>query len=131
MDFHDRSSPLSIDQDFFALEQLLLHPDIRRDRTRLTALIAEDFVEFGAAGLAWTREQVIAGLLEEAPVERVIDDFKARHLADSVVLVTYVCQHRYPEGRVSSSLRSSIWRQQAGGWQMVFHQGTRVQGNIA
>lgn len=121
---------MSVDRQFLALEQLLLDSNLRKNRSQLTTLIAEEFVEIGAAGLAWNREQVIAGLLAQAPVERVIDDFNARHLADTVVLVTYTCRHRYPDGRQSSSLRSSIWRHHPVGWQMVFHQGTGVQEHI-
>jgi len=69
---------------------------------------------------------VISGLLQETWVERVISNFAVRPQADSVVLATYVCLHRYADGREANSLRSSLWRKHAEGWQMVFHQGTRM-----
>jgi hypothetical protein len=51
--------------------------------------------------------------------------FKTLVLAPGVVLVTYRAV-RYRGGAASpeSSLRSSIWKQIDGRWQMRFHQGT-------
>lgn len=117
---------MDIHQHFLHLEQQLLQPEVRLDRPRLLGLIAEDFIEFGAAGGAWSREQVIAGLVEEVPIARTLSDFVARALSATVVLATYRCQHRYKDGTEALSQRSSIWQEQAQGWQMVFHQGTWV-----
>ncbi len=51
----------------------------------------------------------------EAP-EIKVEEFGARELSATVVLVTYR----------SPSLRSSIWVLRKGKWQLVFHQGTKA-----
>jgi len=37
----------------------LLDPAVRRDRARASAFLANDFVEFGASGRIWNREQIL------------------------------------------------------------------------
>jgi hypothetical protein len=109
------------------LEVRLFQREIRLDAASLEALLADDFVEFGASGNAWNKADVIAGLGNEIFVERSITDFKVRTLSDGVVLATYLCSSRSSTRDFDSiSLRSSIWRRHADSWQMVFHQGTKV-----
>ena len=113
--------------DFQHLEEQLFAQEVRANATALLALLADDFVEFGASGEVWTRAEVIAGLQNEAHVPRFLTDFVARRLASNVVLVTYRCYVQLPmpaDTRVS--LRSSTWRLNNGRWQMLFHQGTRA-----
>lgn len=111
-----------------ALEESLLDPSIRRDRTRLRNLLAEDFLEFGASGRIWTRNTIIELLaIETAFTAPAIEDFRCEQLADDVALVTYRTVR--PEGSTGeriASLRSSIWTRQSGEWRMRFHQGTRT-----
>ena len=108
------------------LETSLLKPDVRRNHLLLNRLLADDFKEFGATGRVWTKTDIVAAMEDEEPVARVIDDFEVRHLASNVVLATYLCHHTSPSGLAHSSRRSSIWREGPDGWQMVFHQGTRL-----
>lgn len=108
------------------LEASLLKPDVRSNHRRLDTLLADDFVEFGATGQVWSKPEIVAAMDGEIPVTRVIDDFELRQLASDVVLATYLCHHTFPTGRRHSSRRSSIWREGREGWQMVFHQGTRL-----
>jgi hypothetical protein len=89
-------------------------------------LLAVDFVEFGRSGLAFDRRCVIESLRQERPVERTISDFSVRRLAETVTLVTYRSA-RQEGGQAVHSLRSSIWMEIDGRWQMVFHQGTPTQ----
>jgi hypothetical protein len=49
----------------------------------------------------------------------VDEDMEGRHLADDLVLLTYVSDN---DGR--RARRSSLWRRSGGSWRMVFHQGT-------
>ncbi|MGG5242094.1 DUF4440 domain-containing protein [Pseudomonas lurida] len=103
------------------LEQALQQSTTRSDATRLAQLLAEDFVEYGASGNVWgSRAQVIDGLQDEVFAARRITEFAVKLLSKGVALVTYRC-HR---SGVGTSLRSSIWREEKGQWQMVFHQGT-------
>lgn len=108
------------------LEERLLQQSVRLDESALTTLLADDFVEFGASGQVWTKAEVIVALLSEAFVTRRIQDFDVRLLSVDVALATYRCGTESVEGVESFSLRSSIWRRQPDGWQMIFHQGTKI-----
>jgi hypothetical protein len=55
-----------------------------------------------------------------------IRDFDVRGVSDVVALVTYRTIGQ--EGR--ETLRSSIWLLGASGWQIVFHQATKVQNRF-
>lgn len=112
-----------LQDELHALELELLQPGTRKDASRLTQLLTEDFVEVGSVGAAFTREQVIADLAKESPTQWTIGNLKARPLGDGVVLVTYRAS-RVRHGQRVDSLRSSIWKLDAGRWRMAFHQGT-------
>ncbi|HEY3737227.1 MAG TPA: DUF4440 domain-containing protein [Jatrophihabitans sp.] len=102
-----------------ALELRLLDPAVRADRAAVTALLHDDFLEFGGSGSVWNKTSIIEALAESPDVSGVIEDLAARWIGDGVVLVTY----RIRGAR--SSLRSSIWIDGASrGWQIRFHQGT-------
>lgn len=107
------------------LEKRLLEHDVRLNEYELSTLLADDFVEFGASGIAWTKAEVITGLQNEAFVPRVISNFVVKPLSGDVMLVTYLCRSvPTDQDREINSLRSSIWRLNGNEWQMVFHQGT-------
>jgi glyoxylase I family protein len=112
-----------IQEELRALELALLQPATRKDAHQLTQLLTEDFIEVGSVGAAFTRDQIIAGLLRESPTEWTVENLKARALGDGVVLVTYRAS-RLRHGERVDSLRSSIWKREAGRWRMTFHQGT-------
>jgi hypothetical protein len=102
-----------------ALEQRLLEPAVRRDRTALMALLHEDFCEFGASGRVYDRAGIIEALLANDGQSASACDFKATRLGPDAVLVTYRTD--------TPSLRTSIWSRGAGGaWRMLHHQGTRA-----
>jgi hypothetical protein len=107
------------------LEERLLDGAIRSSPEQLDALLAEEFVEFGARGRAYTKAEIIAALAEEQNVGGYVRanllDFKALALSGEVVLVTY----RSVRG-AEESLRSSIWKKAGSGWRMLFHQGTKA-----
>jgi hypothetical protein len=106
------------------LERQLLAPDVRKSEV-VGRLLAEEFVEFGSSGRQFSKPQIIAALQAEAPVEVSASDFVVRLLSPEVALITYraLRQSQPPV----STLRSSIWQQRKGHWQMVFHQGTRAE----
>ncbi len=85
----------------------------------LPALLADDFLEFGASGRTWdvaTTREALAGAAFHEPVD--LFDFEIIELAPDVVLATY----RLGEPRPSN--RSTIWVRRDGRWQVRFHQGT-------
>lgn len=107
------------------LEEELLRPDIRRDPARVAALLAEDFREFGASGRIYNKASVLAELIAEPPAQLSLTDFACQHLTPDVALVTYRSR-RVDEAGARDALRSSLWIERDGRWQILFHQGTRV-----
>ncbi|MFQ1625766.1 DUF4440 domain-containing protein [Lysobacter zhanggongensis] len=105
------------------LEYELLEPAVRSDVRRLDALIADDFVEVGAAGRPFGKAEVVDRLPGETGVAFRARAMQAHALAPSVVLVTYAAERSH-QGHTTCSLRSSVWVKNAGGWQMRYHQGT-------
>lgn len=108
------------------LECELHQPQCRGDRDRLAQLLAPDFREFGRSGASYTRDDMLATLPLETEAPQIhAQDFAVQELADSVVLLTYRSAHRRLSGELHRyTNRSSIWRLNLTGWQMVFHQGT-------
>jgi hypothetical protein len=102
-----------------ALERRLLDPEVRRDPATLSALLHDDFCEFGATGRVHDRAGVIDALLAGGGLTANAFDFRAVGLSPDVVLLTYRTD--------SPSLRTSIWSRGAGGaWRLLHHQGTRI-----
>lgn len=107
-----------------AQERALLTAQVRASATRLQALLAEDFVEFGASGRRYTRQDIVAELAQEADQTRYsADTFECVELAPGLVQLRYVSRREDAAG-VRLARRSSLWRQETAGWRMVFHQGT-------
>lgn len=104
------------------LEDSILDPAMRADPARMRALLAPEFMEFGASGRVFDRDGIIAVLAAEpARVARQARGFKVRLVAPGAALTTWRVQR--DDG--IETLRSSVWQQQADGrWLMVFHQGT-------
>lgn len=106
-------------------EQSLLDPAVRRDRARVSAFLAGDFVEFGASGRIWTREQILDLLATEAYIPPALEDFRCRLIAPNVALVCYrTVRIDASTGRRNTTLRSSLWAKESGQWLICFHQGT-------
>jgi hypothetical protein len=107
-------------------ELALLDPSVRRHRDRVSALLAEDFIEFGSSGRVWTREIIIDLLANEEFQPTALEDFHCGRIADGVMLVTYrTVRPGVDGGAPTSTLRSSLWvREASGEWRIRFHQGT-------
>jgi hypothetical protein len=111
------------------LEKKLHRPETRASADAVAGLLADEFIEFGASGQIWTRQQVIDGLARDrtthAEGEHDGSEFRVHWLAEGVALVTYRGTLRMPSlGTERRYLRSSIWKRIDGQWRMVFHQGT-------
>ncbi len=121
-----RAMGMELAEHLRRLEQELHQCTTRADAARLSVLLADDFVEFGASGNVWgSKAEVIEGLQDEVFSVRSISDFAMKVLAEGVALVTYRCQRAATDANAAGeSLRSSVWRESGGQWQMVFHQGT-------
>jgi hypothetical protein len=108
------------------LECELHQPECRRNRERLAQLLAPDFKEFGRSGATYTRDDELMSLPSEPELPQVhAQDFVVNDLSDSIALLTYRSAHVNASGELfRHTNRSSIWRLDSSGWQMVFHQGT-------
>ena len=107
------------------LEESLATPEIRCSPEQLARLLADDFREFGGSGRIFDKRQIIDALQNQPAVQLWLDDFQLKRLGPDVALVTYRGNCRYPKSdEVSHSLRSSIWMNRGGRWEVVFHQGT-------
>lgn len=116
-------------QHILNLEQQLANPSTRGNAAVLDQLIADDFIEFGASGRRFTRTDIIAQLTAETdfPAYELVD-FEVRPLGDTTLIAMYRIPAR-PDANGSSkpgSLRSSVWKLSKNGWQICFHQGTRI-----
>jgi hypothetical protein len=108
-----------LQDQLYAFEERLLHPDREADRNALASLIASDFREFCSSGRIFNRQQVIGDLLKSTPRPATIHHFYVETLADTVALATY--RVTTP---VAISHRSSLWIFRDNRWQLQFHQGT-------
>ena len=113
------------------LEVELLQPDVRKSASKLNELLSDDFFEFGSSGDRYTKQDVIRFLAETNEAKFVIRDFKIKELSPDNVLATYIIEKEDLEsGKKSWSLRSSIWQNRDGNWQIIFHQGTLTKREI-
>ena len=116
----------AVEDELLRKEKLLLDTLVRRNRSQVEALLADDFFEFGASGRVWTREAILDLLASEDYIPPAVEDFACRFIADGVALVTYRTVRINPEtGQRDAALRSSLWTLQSGRWVVCFHQGTR------
>lgn len=108
------------------LEQRLLDPSVRVSPQAVVPLLHPDFVEFGSSGRVYTKEKLVQTMLQQTPGVVRIRDFDVREIAPEAALVTY----RTVGAEGKETRRSSIWVHDGGGWQILFHQGTRVHARF-
>jgi hypothetical protein len=118
---------MSIASELRELEESLLTNSLRKDAEKVSALLAEEFCEFGRSGTVYSKADILALLQDEEETRIVMRDFIYRSIAEGVALVTYRSERAEPDGELIAALRSSLWLMRDGRWQMVFHQGTRVK----
>jgi hypothetical protein len=117
---------LSIDEHIQALELELLTSATRKNAERVSALLAEDFREFGSSGRVYSKKDIISTLQLETPFIISAVDVEISWLAEHVALVTYKSMKNAQAAQSDSALRSSIWVKNGEQWNMVFHQGTKL-----
>jgi hypothetical protein len=91
----------------------------------LSRLLAEDCVEFGSSGRSYNKRQILAALKQQDGAAVELAEFQVRIISLDVALVTYLALRRTGTTPVCS-LRSSVWKNNDGRWQLVFHQGTPI-----
>ena len=116
----------SLPQMLLRLEESHLQPETRRSAGTMDALLADDFLEFGASGAIHDDKGQIIRALQSEPLRCLtLSDYAVRRLAPGVALATYrLLSHGETTARARHSLRSSVWQLIEGRWQLLFHQGT-------
>jgi hypothetical protein len=107
------------------LEQRLMDVVFREDRAQISALLAEDFREFGSSGRVWSRDDILtpSGTPQPAPL---VEDFTINSIVPELVQGTYRTLRTIPGGKPQAALRSSLWIRRGDKWQMLFRQGTKI-----
>ncbi|MDE5416134.1 nuclear transport factor 2 family protein [Alkalihalobacterium chitinilyticum] len=112
---------LSLKQQILDLEKQLM----TYDYNELFEHLADDFFEYGSSGNIFDKNAQLDVAREDPTVTNSITytvaDFSIKLLASDVVLATYRSL-RHNDNKLV--LRSSIWKNTQGKWQMIFHQGT-------
>ena len=111
------------------LELKLLHSDIKVMPSLLDALLAKEFEEIGGNGAVSSRQEVVDWLLNKNPQDRwSFTDFRVREVSTDLVLAIYHAKKVVGQKNIVSkgSVRSSIWKHNTQGWQMVFHQASKI-----
>ena len=109
-------------QEVINKELSLLTSTVRSSPSEVDALLDYRYREIGASGRLWTRASIIAALAEESSADDTVieaSDIEGYELTRDIILLTYVTKR---DGR--RARRSSLWRQNEGNWQVLFHQGT-------
>jgi len=111
------------------LEELLLSSETRNNKEKLDLILAVDFTEFGASGTVFTKSSIIESLVDSNESwSYKIDEFICKSIAKNVFLATYKLSIFSKDNTLlRNSLRSSIWRNKSQSWQIIFHQGTKVE----
>jgi glyoxylase I family protein len=107
------------------LEESHLRPEFRSNPSSIEALLSSDFREFGSSGRVWDRAAIIAALPGAPAFRWRIEEFAVRVSVPGVAFTTYrLLQAPQSGGAARVTLRSSLWLNRAGRWQLAFHQGT-------
>jgi hypothetical protein len=110
-------------QELKAREPIFHRREFGTSRAALLEMTIDDFWEVGASGKTYFRESAIEILLERykspKPHDWPCDEFAIHELGPDNYLLTYILTE--PDRRTR---RSTIWRNVAGVWKIVYHQGT-------
>jgi hypothetical protein len=123
--------PKTIEAELRVLEERLAMPAPSESRETLGALLAPEFREFGSSGRIYEATSTLDALIPGERPHVMLEDFKAASLTEDAVLVTYLSRSVTGPGWKPPALRSSLWIRRASGWQIVFHQGTRLPADEA
>ncbi|MFV7785462.1 DUF4440 domain-containing protein [Shewanella marisflavi] len=106
-------------------EIALLSPEVRTDPKALDQFIHVDFLEVGATGVSFGKPEVLARLPKEKPPVFKVTDIQYRLLSADLAQLNYrACFKPVNEVNKRYSLRTSLWKCEAGCWQIIYHQGT-------
>ena len=121
------TEPIELHTIILELESRLLRPEVRKSRSRLAEILADEFIEIGTSGDTFNKQDIIEAVTGAPSCSFTLDDFRTRLLSPELILATYrATKVETPGGPARHSLRSSIWMLIGGKWRVVFHQGTPI-----
>jgi len=123
----DGSTPFErVRAELVAREPIFHRPELGTSREEYLAQTAEDYWEVGASGRVYEREGVVNVLVARGKVPGdenwVVSEVRLRSLAASTYALTYRLDQA---GRLTRRL--TLWRRDADGWRVLYHQGTVIQ----
>jgi hypothetical protein len=100
------------------LEANLLIDSVRKDRARVSALLAEEFREFGRSGKVYSRAEILDFLQSEEEIRVAMRDFACELTGEGVALVTYLSEQDEQNGErsVHCAVRSGCGATSGGRW---------------
>jgi ribosomal protein S18 acetylase RimI-like enzyme len=108
--------------DLQELELSLITNYEQNNEATLSRLLSDDFIEYGKSGQIHTKKDVIEQIKKEnEPRNIVVENLTSKKITDTVAQITYATVESS-----SQVLRSSIWKKEYDGWQIVFHQATKI-----
>ena len=125
---------LSEAQEITALEQTLYRAMIERDFQTLRCLLSDDLWYVHSTGVAESKEEYLAAVANgRYEYERIASrDLTIRVHADTAVATGTVEMSVSAAGepkRLTRLLFSLLWVRQAGRWQLLVRQATRIPGS--
>src|SRR5271154_6999280 len=117
---------LAVLEELRQREPIFHHPEFGSTRADFESMTDANFWEVGASGRRYSREYVLH-ILENRPPDSeeskwLTRDFQCREISADNYLITYTL---FQGPRVTR--RATLWRRTAGGWKVLYHQGTIVQ----
>jgi len=117
---------LAVLEELKLREPIFHHPEFGTTRRDFEAMTDSEFWEVGASGRRYSRAFVLETLENRAPdaeeSQWLTRDFQCREIAADNYLITYTLQQGPRTTR-----RATLWRRTAGGWKILYHQGTLVE----
>ena len=112
------------------LKQLLLDYEIQLANpsrgNNLSDLLGDCFFEIGASGNIYNLDQTLKALRKASRTKTNITNFKATQISENIVNTTYLAEKTDDKGNIIKSRRKSIWQNNGGQWQMIFHEGNQI-----
>jgi len=117
----------SVREELIQREPIFHRPELGTTRADFERMTAEDYWETGASGRRYSRQAVLDMLPERfsVPHEDVWETsgFHCHKLSEDTYLLTYTLL----QDKQRLTRRTTIWRNTADGWKIVYHQGTIVK----
>ena len=115
----------NLEKIIFSLESEFQKPEVWKSIEKLGELISDDFYEITSLGLVTSKKDCLVNLPVAPEIKFVMTGFRINVLCLGMVQTLFKTEKTVVKtGKVSYSMRSSIWKNENGKWRMIFHQGT-------